>query len=157
MKSDFFTFLIVSKEVRKQHLDLSFFFCFFYMSHLGRIANREWNVQRGCLRKAEKQRVGMIHIMNDCLARNQMCDVQPNYRKWQIEINTVVMKNPQKICDNVSETCFCSQCCQFLTWGEGMGEGNQTLSLLVSHGKPTQWTKKKLLLPGLKGLFKLSL
>lgn len=36
-----------------------------------------------------------------------------------MEINTVVTKNPQKISDNVSETCFCSKCCQFLTGGNG--------------------------------------
>lgn len=61
-----------------------------------------------------------------------MCDVLPNYRKWQIEKNTVVMKNPQKISDNVPEICFHSKCCQILNVGE-MREGNQTLTLLVSH------------------------
>lgn len=44
----------------------------------------------------QRSRVYTIHIVNNYLSKNQMSDVLPNYSKWQIEINTVIKKNPRR-------------------------------------------------------------
>lgn len=131
MKSDLFTYLIMNKREKEKHLDLNFFFDSSTSHSLAELLIRsEMSKQVASERQRSKESVWST--LNNFVSRNQMCDVLPNYRKWQIEKNTVVMKNPQKISDNVPEICFHSKCCQILNVGE-MREGNQTLTLLVSH------------------------
>lgn len=102
---------------KEEYRDLNFFFASSTSHTLGELligSERSKEVASG----RQRNRVCMIHTVNNSLSKNQICEVLPNYRKLQIEINNIVMKNHQKISDNVLEICFHSKCCWFLTWGK---------------------------------------